>query len=180
MKNKLYKIFSLSGLVLALTAISISAQVSSGGSYTLNQTVVAGGGGTSNDAVNNNYKIEGTGGQPSAGTQSMGGTYTTRGGFWSPNPFAPTAAGASISGNVIGIEGVGIRNVIVTLTGGTLIVPRTTRTNTFGNFTFEDIEVGQTYVIRVQSKKYGFPQDSQVFTLLDNISDISFQSTWEN
>src|SRR5687768_14221420 len=100
--NKL--LFSIFLLILA--AFGITAQVASGGNYTLNQAVVASGGGTSNDA-GNNYKVEGTAGQPTAGTFDNVGTYSIRGGFWSPNPFAPTAAGANISGRVVTANGAG-------------------------------------------------------------------------
>ena len=65
-------------------------------------------------------------------------------------------------------------------TGGTLIVPRQTRTNSFGNFTFEDVEVGQIYILSVQNKKYGFQQTSLIVSVLDNIGDIIFQAAWEN
>ncbi|MBS1793561.1 MAG: carboxypeptidase regulatory-like domain-containing protein [Acidobacteria bacterium] len=163
-----------------LFAAAASAQVATGGSYTLNQAVVANGGGTSTDAVNNLYKVEGTTGQSAAGTFSTGGSYTTRGGFWAPNPFAPTAAGVNISGKILGVGGEGLRNITVLLTGGTLFTPRTARTNTFGGFTFEDVESGQVYTITVRSKKFGFPQESQVISVLDNVSDVVFQAGWEN
>lgn len=180
MKKIMCGVFSVIVGILTLMTISISAQVAAGGSYTLNQAVVASGGGTSIDAVNNNYKVEGTTGQPAAGTFANVGSYSIRGGFWAPNPFAPTAAGVDVSGRVITNEGAGIRNVVVILTGGTLLTPRTTRTTTFGNFSFEDVAAGQTYVVSVQSKKYGFAQESQVFSLMDSITDIVFQSGWEN
>jgi hypothetical protein len=167
-------------IVLTFTVISVSAQVATGGSYTLNQAVVAGGGGTSSDAVNNNYKVEGTSGQPAAGTFSNVGSYSIRGGFWAANPFAPTAAGVSVSGRVLGINNEGLRNITVILAGGALLTPRRARTNTFGNFTFEDVEAGQVYTVSIQNKKYGFPQESQVFSLMDSISGIVFQAAWEN
>ena len=173
------KYFTAVGLSIIIIAAVTAAQVASGGSYTLNQAVVASGGGTSNDA-GNDYKVEGTAGQPAAGTLANVGTYSIRSGFWSPNPFAPTAAGASISGRVITAHGEGIRNVSVVLTGGNLFTPRTVRTGTFGNFTFEGVTVGQIYTITVQGKKYNFPQSSQVISLLDNVTDIVFQADWEN
>jgi len=166
--------------IFILTAAGICAQVASGGSYALSQTVVASGGGTSSDAVNNNYKIESTSGQPAAGTFSSTGNYAVRGGFWAANQFAPTAAGVSLSGSVVSASGIGIRNVTVILTGGRLLAPRTTRTTTFGSFTFDDVEVGQLYTITVQSKKYGFQQDSRIISVMDTVSDILFQANWEN
>jgi hypothetical protein len=172
-------IFGVAAIIIVFSVTPTAAQVASGGNYTLNQAVVASGGGTSNNA-GNNYKVEGTSGQPAAGTFANAGTYSIRSGFWSPNPFAPTAAGASISGRVVTASGAGIRSVSVVLTGGNLSTPRTVRTGTFGNFTFEDVTVGQVYTITVQGKKYNFPQNSQVISLLDNVTDIVFQADWEN
>jgi len=166
-------------LNLSLMIIGASAQVSSGGGYTLNQTVIANGGGTSSDALNNNYKVEGTGGQAAAGTFALGGSYTTRSGFWAPNPFAPTVAGASISGRVLDLNGAGLPKVIVTLSGGTLLVPLTARTSSFGYFKFDDVEAGQVYILSVHSKRFGFGQNPQIISLLEDVTDIIFQAGWE-
>jgi len=158
---------------------SVNAQIATGGNYTLNQAVIANGGGTSSDA-GNIYKVEGTTGQAAAGTVSTGGTYTARGGFWSPNAFAPTAAHAVVSGRILGIQGEGLRNVTVILSGGNLTAPMTVRTNSFGNFTFENVLVGEVYTVTVVNKKYGFAQESQIISVLDNVSDVMFQAGWEN
>lgn len=49
---------------------------------------------------------------------------------------------------------------------------RTARTSAFGYFQFEDVEVGQTYIISVISKRYQFtPQTVSVF---ENIEDLNF------
>jgi hypothetical protein len=178
--NKPIKIIAAAAII-ALFGAFANAQISSGGAYTVNQTVVASGGGTSSDAdAGNNYKIEGTTGQVAAGTLLTAGVYSIRGGFWSPNPFAPTAAGISISGRVVGTGGEGLRNVNVVLTGGLLLAPRRTRTNSFGNFAFEEVEAGHVYTVSVENKKYGFAQESQVISVLDNIGDLLFQASWEN
>jgi hypothetical protein len=180
MKNNSGKFFIFTAAAaLFLSSAPVSAQIAAGGAYTLEQAVVANGGGTSGDA-GNAYKIEGTSGQNAAGTYGLGGVYALRGGFWAGNPLAPTAAGASLSGRVAGIKGEGLRNITVVLSGGTLLVPRTARTNSFGNFTFEDVEVGHVYTISVQSKKYGFSQDSHILSVVDRVADIIFQAAWEN
>lgn len=83
---------------------------------------------------------------------------------------APTAASASISGRVLEADGVrGVPNAVVQLTGqdGTV---RTTRTNPFGYFRFENIEVGQTLILNVYSKRYQF--SPQIINLQDSISDL--------
>jgi hypothetical protein len=180
MRKKLCKPILLITLNLFLMVVGATSQVASGGSYTLNQTVFASGGGMSGDALNNNYKIEGSVGQSSAGTFANGGTYSARGGFWTPSPFAPTAAGANINGRVLGLYGRGLPNVTLTLSGGNLLVPRVARTSLFGYFRFDDVEVGQVYVLSVESKRYGFGQNAQVISLMEDITDIIFQASWRN
>jgi hypothetical protein len=170
----------LASLFLILTGAVVRAQVASGGAYTLNQAAIANGGGTTNDTTNNVYKVEGTGGQAAAGTNSTNSSYSLRSGFWSPAPLAPTAAQALISGRVVNAGGAGIRNVTVSLTGGTLITPRIARTNSFGYFSFEAVEVGQTYVVSVESRRYGFAENTRVFSLMEDLTNVVFQATWEN
>jgi len=167
-------------MTLFLFTSGVWGQVASGGSYTLNQAVIAGGGGTSNDTVNNNYKLEGTIGQPAAGISALGGTYGARSGFWAANPLAPTAAGATIGGRVLGLRGESLQNVTVTLSGGTLLVPRTAHSSSFGYFKFEDVEVGQIYILTISSRRYGFGQNPRIISLLDNVTDVILQAEWEN
>ncbi len=179
MKINLSKIFSAIAIVFALATISVSAQIAAGGTYTLRQAVVGNGGGRSTDTVNNNYSVNGTSGQSAAGTTAANGNYTARNGFWA-RFLAPNAANASISGRVVADNGIGIKNVVVTLIGGNLTTPLITRTSSFGYFKFEEAEVGQVYVISVTSKRYGFAQSSQIITLQEDLTDIIFQSNWIN
>lgn len=167
--------FAVLTLCLVLSA-SASAQIASGGIYGLEQAVVANGGGNSAGGF---YAVEGTSGQSAAGTNGTGGAYALRGGFWQPL-VGPSAASVSISGRVLREDGLGIRNVLVTITGNTLTTPRTALTASFGYFTFEDIDAGQTYVITVTSKRYGFANPSQAISVVDNVSDVIFTSTWQN
>ena len=137
---------------------------------------IATGGGNSAEGF---YAVEGTSGQSAAGTNSTGAPYALRGGFW--NPLAgPTAANVSISGRVLREDGLGIRNVRVSITGGSLTSPRMALTSSFGHFTFDDIEAGQSYVVSVVSKRYGFAQSSQIINAVDNVNDLVFISSWQN
>jgi hypothetical protein len=179
MKRILRKIAAFVALHLSLLTIGATAQIASGGAYTLNQSVITNGGGTSSDALNN-YKVEGTSGQPTAGTSATGGSYTVRNGFWTPNPFAPTAASATVEGRVLNLYGRGLQNAVVTLSGGTLLSPRMARTGSFGYFRFEDVEVGQVYILSVQSKRYGFGQNPQIISVLEDVTNIVFQASWIN
>ena len=87
--------------------------------------------------------------------------------------FAPTAAIVSVGGRILTVNGNGIRNVIVTLTdtnGNTL----TTRTGTFGYFRFNEIEVGETYLISVSAKQFTFNPASQILTVNEELTDLTF------
>lgn len=84
---------------------------------------------------------------------------------------APTAANVSVAGRVRTQNGSGIGNAFVIMTDlqGTR---RSARTNMFGNYNFNDVEVGTTYVLQVSSKQYQFPQ--QVISVNDNITGLDF------
>lgn len=146
------------------------AQVASNPPYTLEQSVIATGGGTN---AGNVYKIEGTIGQPVAGTSSTNGSFTMRGGFFTPAPFAPTAALAKISGRVLTADGRGIRNVSITMTSpdGSL---RMAFSSSFGHFTFENVPVGEVYVLTVRAKQFQFSQNTQAVSLSEDLTDINF------
>ena len=162
--------------ILVLAAAAIYAQ-SSGGTFSVASSVVGGGGGTSSGGI---FGVNGTAAQPGADNNMSGSTFSIRSGYWQPNNFAPTAAGVSVSGRVTTPGGMGLRNAVVTLTGPTLTQPLVARTGAFGYFTFTDVEAGHSYILSVSSKRYGFGQSSQFFTLLDNLTDVVFQAAWEN
>ncbi len=86
----------------------------------------------------------------------------------------PTAASALISGQVITSSGNGIRNATVTLSGGNLPEPLTTKTSSFGYYRFADLPSGGTYIVTVQAKRFTFNNPSQVFNLQDDIVDANF------
>ena len=90
---------------------------------------------------------------------------------WAPAPL--TAAGVSVSGRVTTAEGRGVRSAIVTITDDTGTT-RNVRTGSHGNFIFEDVEVGRTYIIGVHSRRFTFtPQVVQVFDTLTGISFVA-------
>jgi len=97
-------------------AYPADAQIATGGNYTLDQSVIASGGGNSSSG---NFKIEGTAGQSAAGTRQINVPYNFYSGFWTAQPtFAPTAAGVTVGGRVLMISGQGIRNARITMTSG--------------------------------------------------------------
>jgi hypothetical protein len=82
---------------------------------------------------------------------------------WSGAALVPTAAGVDVSGRVLTPNGAGLRNAIVTLTDSRGVT-QTFRSTTFGYYKFEDVRVGETYVLVVNSKRYVFtPRTVQVF-----------------
>jgi hypothetical protein len=87
--------------------------------------------------------------------------------------FAPTAANVSVSGRVVTTNGSGIRNALVTLTD-TSGRAFTKRTNSFGHFRFDEIPVGETYVISVDSKRLRFDPSSRILTVTNELTDVIF------
>ena len=169
MKKKLG--FSAAVIIAVGTFSGIDrAQVASNPPYTLEQSVIAAGGGTSTGSV---YQIVGTVGQPVAGTTSTNASFTLRGGFFTPAPFAPTAALASVSGRVLTADGRGIRNVAVMLTGAGGET-RMAFSSSFGYFTFENVQVGEVYILSVRAKQFQFSQSSLAISVQEDLSDINF------
>lgn len=149
---------------IILSTIIISAQ--SGGTFQITQSVTGNGGG---DVSGGTFSLSGTVGQ-TVTDQSSQVPFSLYSGFWSSS-FSPTAAGASISGRVLTLEGRGLRNAVVQLTDASGI-SRTTRTSSFGNYTFSEIESGQTVVISIASKRYQY--QPQVVSLNENLTEINF------
>ncbi len=89
---------------------------------------------------------------------------------------APLAAEGSISGRVMAADGVGIRNSVITVTGGNLTEPRVVRTSAFGYYSIDGLELGSTYVVTVRSKRFVFENQSVIVTLQENVGDLDFQA----
>ena len=93
--------------------------------------------------------------------------------------FAPlTAAGATVGGRVSTVGGRGISGAVVTLTdaGGNA---KAYLTNPFGYFQFEDVAAGETYVLRVNHKRYSFQNATQVINVNENITDLTITAANE-
>lgn len=171
MKN----ILLITGLMFTV-AYSTTAQQLTGGTYAVDQSVLAGLGGT---ASGGSYVLDGTGGEPVAGVRSSGSPYSLDGGFW-PSALTPTAAGAEISGTVLGPNGEPLRGLTVMLSGGSFTTPMIVKTNNFGMFSFRGIEAGAVYVVGVVSRRYGFEQQNQVVTLTEDVTSMVFRAGWVN
>lgn len=94
---------------------------------------------------------------------------------WGIGNLAPTAAAVSVSGAVRAGSTL-LNGVTVMLTGGNLAQPVYTRTNSFGNYQFEGLTAGQTYVVTVLSKRYNFPQSSIILNVDDNVINADFEA----
>ena len=68
-------------------------------------------------------------------------------------------------------------NAVVVLTdmNGTT---RYARTSVFGYYRFEDVEVGQTYIFNVHSKRFRFAP--QVVTVMEELTELNFMDEPEN
>ena len=113
------QLFRSSIALLASVAVAstlTTAQIATGGTYALEQSVIANGGGNSTAG---NYAVESTAGQSAAGTNGSGGMYSLRGGFWNTLP-GPRGGNVTISGRVLRNDGIGIRNGRVSISGKSL------------------------------------------------------------
>jgi Carboxypeptidase regulatory-like domain len=157
--------------IIAIISLSFAIAAQTGGTFDLSHSVIASGGGS--NSTGGTFRVDGTVGQPAAGTISTSGNFSLRGGFWAFDSIAPTAALVSISGRVLTADGQGIRNVRVTLTmaGGTV---RSAQTGTFGYFRFDEVEVGQTLVLEVSSKRYRFTNPTRILSVQEEITDAVF------
>ncbi len=84
---------------------------------------------------------------------------------------SPLAGGATITGRVVDASGRSISKASVVLTGADGI-SRTAQSNVFGYFVFEDVPVGESYVVNVRHKRYTF--EPRFVGLTDSITGLDF------
>jgi hypothetical protein len=112
------------------------------------------------------FRIVGTGGTGAAGTFRIDNFQVRAQTF--------TAASANIGGQVRTAKGQGIGNVYITLSGGSMSEPRTTLTSPFGYYQFDDVPVGDTYILSASAKGYTFDNPTRVITLEDSLTNEDF------
>lgn len=83
----------------------------------------------------------------------------------------PTAAAVTVAGKVFDGEGNPASKAKVYMTDSNGIT-RTATTNNFGNFTFEDVSAGGTYILNVYAKKWQF--NPLVVNVSEDIKDLTF------
>lgn len=92
------------------------------------------------------------------------------------SPAIPTASNVPVSGRVLDGGNSGLSKVAVTITdvsGNS----QTVYTNSFGYYKFDEVQVGQTYIISVNHRKYLFPESPRVLTVDEAITDLNFQAS---
>lgn len=104
-------------------------------------------------------------------TRRICATVTSFSPFVVAAPVAPTAASVSISGRIITLEGNGLRNAIVSLTDN-LGNTQNVRTSSFGYYRFEEVAVGQTYIVGVKAKQYQFTP--QIVAVTGEVRNLNF------
>ncbi|MEZ5426657.1 MAG: hypothetical protein R2747_10355 [Pyrinomonadaceae bacterium] len=90
---------------------------------------------------------------------------------WAIGQLAPTAAEVSVGGRVSSPGGWGVVNALVLLTdpaGQT----RSVRTNPFGYYRFDEVPVGEIYILTVRHKQYVFTP--QIVLVTEGIKDLDF------
>ena len=80
----------------------------------------------------------------------------------------------SIGGSVLTSGGAGIRNAVVTITGGNLPGPVTAQTGQFGTYSFGGLQAGEVYTVRVDAKRFRFSTNSQQVTPFADVTGINF------
>ena len=155
-------------ITLWLFVISANAQI--GGGFTITQSAIASGG---QNAAGGAFSLDGTIGQSVAGNALSGSPFAVTSGFWNFSPLAPTAASVSIGGRVRTADGRGIRNVFVRLTAPSGET-RSALTTPFGYYRFNEISVGETYIISVSAKRFTFRQPTIVRAVFEEVSDLDF------
>jgi hypothetical protein len=182
------KLFTLFCFAVLSSSIVIAQQPEGGVIYTMPQSVLAGGGGYSQwtqpdvharaDATVPNFEVEGTIGQAIAGTTSTAGQYSVQGGFWFADSLAPTAAAASITGQVHGLTAAtaSSRRVHIELTNLETGEVRTALVNQFGFYVFDDLEVSVLYQLRAEGPSMVFEPDSLTVRLVDNMTGVDFSA----
>ena len=87
---------------------------------------------------------------------------------------AASAASGTVAGRVRNVKGNGLKFITVMITSNGLPEPLYATTNNFGHYRFEDIPLGNNYVLQVFSRRYIFQQQSMIINLTDNIENADF------
>jgi hypothetical protein len=159
-------------VLLTLTFVFAIYSQSTDGTHTIvKSTITNNGGGTSSAGT---LSLTGTIGQSDAIESTTDGQLKIFGGFWTPEPFVPTAAPVLISGRIKTSNGRGIRNVVIILQDVATAETRRILSSPFGYFRFQDVEVGKTYILTVNSKRYTFNPNNRIISPNEDLTGEDF------
>src|SRR6266542_4731990 len=149
-----------SGSVNVITSASCSWTAISNASFV---HITGGGSGTGNGSVN--YSVDPTS-SPRTGTMTIAGnTFTVV-------QTNPSAAPATISGQVTSSDGAPLAGVVIRLTG-----QRATFTDGSGNYHFANIDTDNFYTVTPSLANYQFSPPARSFSLVGNKTDAVFTAT---
>jgi hypothetical protein len=83
----------------------------------------------------------------------------------------PTAASAAVSGRILTPDGRAVASAVVTITDSSGAARRAI-TGPFGYYRFDDVRVGESYVISVTARRYQFTP--RTVSVLDELTDVDF------
>lgn len=86
-------------------------------------------------------------------------------------------ANLSLGGRVLTADGAGIRNAVVTISGGNLPAPVSVQTGAFGTYNFSGLQQSGNFTVTVSSKRFSLAQPSQTIILQGSISNFNFVAT---
>ena len=87
---------------------------------------------------------------------------------------APTSAASTISGNITTSDGAPLAGTTVNLSGAS---SRKTITDSSGNYRFENVGTADFYSVSASRLNYRFSPSSRSFSVLGNVTDVSFSAT---
>lgn len=109
---------------------------------------------------------------PGAGLNLFGSGASIGG--WGIQFLTPTAAPATLSGQVRTATGRGIGSAYLIVSGGNLVQPVMTRTSSFGYFTVRGLTVGQAYIVSINSRRYTFTPSARAVQLFQDVAGFDF------
>lgn len=86
----------------------------------------------------------------------------------------PVLANVSLTGRVLTASGSGIRNVMVTVSGGDLPEPINAYTSSFGYFNFPSLRATLTYIVTVTPRKFEIAQPTRPVTATADVTGFDF------
>ena len=92
----------------------------------------------------------------------------------------PTAADASLSGKVTNANNHGVANIRITLTNISIGEIKFVTTNSIGDYRFDNIAVGETYIAAASSSAYTFAPPNHLVNLVTDTTDINFTALPKN